>query len=256
MEPMLTHKIALVTGGTSGIGLAIARRFLLEGASVAVASRQPGRGREAVETLAAIRGATTIIGICADVTRAGDVGRMVRTVVSQFGRIDILVNSAGRYLEKRLEVTGEDEWDGIIDTNLKGVYLCCREIYPVIASQGGGTIVNISSDAGLTGNAHCAAYCAAKGGVSNLTRALALDYARENIRVNAVCPGVIDTAMLHRVVSEQLNPGTYLENTAADHPMGRIGRVEEVAFAVLMLASDEAGFTTGVNFSVDGGITA
>ncbi len=253
---MLKHKIALVTGGTSGIGLAIARRFLREGAAVAVAGRLKQRCEAAVETLHGIRGADAVTGICADVSRAEDVAHLVQTAVDCFGRIDILVNSAGYYLEKRLEDTSEAQWNRIIDVNLKGVYLCCRELYPHFRSQGKGTIINISSDAGLTGNLECAAYCAAKAGVSNLTRALALDYAKENIRVNAVCPGVIDTPMLQRVADRQTDPVAYLEKTAADHPMGIIGTAEQVAFAVLMLASDEAGFTTGVNFSVDGGITA
>lgn len=256
METMLKHKFALVTGGTSGIGLAVARRFLKEGAAVAVAGRRQERCETAVTMLEKIYGPDTVVGICADVSRAADVERMVRVAVEHFGRIDILVNSAGCYLEKRLEVTSEAEWNTIIDVNLKGVYLCCREIYPQFRSQGGGAIINVSSDAGLTGNVECAAYCAAKGGVSNLTRALALDYAREGIRVNAVCPGVIDTPMLHQVVAQQGDQAAYLRKTAADHPMDRIGTAEEVAFAVLMLASGEAGFTTGVNFSVDGGITA
>ncbi len=253
---MLKHKVALVTGGTSGIGLAVAQRFRKEGAAVAVAGRRPDRCEAAVAMLKKVQGESIVTGICADVTRAQDVARMVATAVEFFGRIDILVNSAGLYLEKRLEETSEEEWQAIIDVNLKGVYLCCREIHQHFQSRGGGTIINISSDAGLTGNAECAAYCAAKGGVSNLTRALALDYAGQNIRVNAVCPGVIDTPMLHQVVACQSEPAAYLRKTAADHPLGRIGRVEEVAFAVLMLASDEAGFTTGANFSVDGGITA
>jgi NAD(P)-dependent dehydrogenase (short-subunit alcohol dehydrogenase family) len=253
---MLTHKIALVTGGTSGIGLAIARRFLRENAAVAVAGRRPERCEAALESLKDVCSPEAVLAISADVTREKDVKRMVETALARFGRIDILVNSAGYYLEKRLEDTSQAQWNRIIDVNLKGVYLCCRQLYPHFRSRGKGVIVNISSDAGLAGNLRCAAYCAAKAGVSNLTRALALDYARENIRVNAICPGVIDTPMLQRVVDQQSDPAAYLEKTAADHPVGRIGTAEQVAFAVLMIASDEAGFTTGANISVDGGLTA
>lgn len=252
----LEGKTALITGGTSGIGLAVAERFLREGAKVVVAGRDPGRCARAVESLVGITGRDAVRGLTADVSRGADVQRLVAGALAAFGHIDVLVNSAGVYLEKRLEETSEAEWDRLIDVNLKGTYLCCREIYPHFRSRGGGVIVNISSDAGLKGNRGCAAYCAAKGGVSNLTRALALDYARENIRVNAVCPAVIDTPMLDAVLRLQPNPDDYLQRTHDEHPVGRIGTPEEVAFAVLMLACDEAGFTTGANLSVDGGITA
>jgi len=253
---MLEGKTALITGGTSGIGLAVAQRFLREGARVVVASRDAGRCQSTAATLAAIRGADAVRALVADISRAVDVQQLVAGAINAFGHIDLLVNSAGVYLEKRLEETCEAEWDRLIDVNLKGTYLCCREIYPHFRAAGGGVIVNISSDAGVSGNRNCAAYCAAKGGVSNLTRALALDYARENIRVNAVCPAVIDTPMLQAVVDLQQDQQAYLQQAGDEHPSGRIGTAEEVAFAVLMLASDEAGFTTGANLCVDGGITA
>ena len=229
---MLVGKNALITGGTSGIGLAIAQRFLCEGANVVVTGRCADRCFHTAELLSSIRGADAVHCIPADVSQASDVQHLVAQTISVLGHVDLLINSAGVYLEKRLEETSEAEWDDLLAVNLKGVFLCCREIYPHFRSRDSGVIVNVSSDAGLTGNRNCAAYCASKGGVSILTRALALDYARENIRVNAVCPGVIDT------------------------PMGRLGTPEEVAFAVLSLACDEAGFTTGANLSIDGGMTA
>jgi len=252
----LKDKTALITGGTSGIGLAVARRFLSEGATVMVAGRSSERCRQAKVELADIRGDSAVFTLPTDVSRATDVKRLVAETIAILGHIDLLINSAGVYLEKRLEETSEEEWDQLIAINLKGPYLCCREIYPHFRACGGGVIINVSSDAGLTGNRDCAAYCASKGGLSNLTRALALDYARENIRVNAVCPAVIDTPMLQAVVDLQQNPEAYLRETRNDHPQNRIGTPEEVAFAVLMLACDESGFTTGANLSVDGGITA
>jgi len=253
---LLEGKTALITGGTSGIGLAVARRFLREGAVVMVAGRNPERCQHVVAELASIKGDGAVHALPTDVNCSADVKRLVAESIATFGHIDLLINSAGIYLEKRLEETSEAEWDQLLAINLKGPYLCCREIYPHFRACGGGVIINISSDAGLTGNRDCAAYCASKGGLSNLTRALALDYARENIRVNAVCPAVIDTPMLQAVVDLQQDPEAYLQETRNNHPQNRIGTSDEIAFAVLMLACDESGFTTGANLSVDGGITA
>lgn len=253
---MLAGKNTLITGGTSGIGLAVAQRFIREGANVVVSGRCADRCFHTAELLSSIHSAATAHCIPADVSQASDVQHLVAQSIAVLGHVDLLINSAGVYLEKRLEDTSEAEWDELLAVNLKGVFLCCREIYPHFQHNGGGVIINVSSDAGLTGNRNCAAYCASKGGVSILTRALALDYARENIRVNAVCPGVIDTPMLHAVVALQEDQRSYLEQTRNDHPMGRIGTPDEVAFAVLSLACDEAGFTTGANLSIDGGITA
>jgi len=251
---MLRDKVALVTGGSSGIGLAIAERFLQEGAKVMIVSRSKQKCERSVENLKK-KGQVHVAFVQGDVSKADDARRMVDTTVKRFGQIDILVNNAGVYMEKRVENTTEEEWDQIIDINLKGVFLCSKAAYPYFKKQGGGAIINISSDAGIFGNPDCAAYCAAKGGVTNLTRAMALDYARENIRVNAVCPAVIDTPMLEMELRLHENREEYLKETAEEHPVGRIGRSEEVAFAVLMLASDEASFITGTNLPVDGGLT-
>ncbi len=252
----LRGKTALITGGTSGIGLAVAHRFLSEGAVVMIAGRNPERCRQAEAELAGIGGEGTVFALPTDVSSSADVKRLVSETIAALGHIDVLINSAGVYLEKRLEETSEEEWDRLFAINLKGPYLCSREVYPHFRERGGGVIVNISSDAGLIGNRNCAAYCATKGGLSNLTRALALDYACENIRVNAVCPAVIDTPMLQAVVDQQQDPESYLRETRNEHPQKRIGTPEEVAFAVMMLACDESGFTTGINLSVDGGVTA
>jgi NAD(P)-dependent dehydrogenase (short-subunit alcohol dehydrogenase family) len=262
---MLNNKVALITGGSSGIGLAIAVRFIKEGAKVVITGRSKARCAAAQKYLETIDLETTapesmapdaVDSAIGDVSRWVDVQKMVEKTVSRFGKIDILVNNAGIYLEKRIEHTTEEEWDQLININLKSVFLCSKAVYPYFKRQGGGTIVNMSSDSGVTGNPDEAAYCASKGGVTNLTRAMALDYAKENIRVNAICPAVINTPMLQREVDIQEDKDAYLKSIDALHPVGRVGRPEEVAFAVLMVATDEASFITGANIAVDGGLTA
>ncbi len=252
---MLKNKVALVTGGTSGIGLGIAERFLKEGAKVVVAGRSKERFEKAIKKLEKIS-SNHVAFASGDVSSTKDSRRMISETIQKFGKIDILVNSAGIYLEKRAEETSEEEWNRIIDVDLKGVWLCSIAAYPHFKKQKEGVIINISSDAGIVGNRNCAAYCAAKGGVSNLTRAMALDYAKENIRVNALCPAVIDTPMYEMELSQHENREEHMNLTAESHPVGRVGTVEEVAFAALMLASDEAGFTTGACVPIDGGVTA
>jgi NAD(P)-dependent dehydrogenase (short-subunit alcohol dehydrogenase family) len=252
---MLKNKVALITGGSSGIGMAIAERFLKEGAKIAIGGRSKERCDTAQKQLKTIV-ADAVYSVTGDVSKWDDAQKMVERTVKRFGRIDILINNAGIYLEKRIEETTEDEWDQVININLKGVFLCSKAVYPHFKNQGGGTIVNMSSDSGVSGNPCEAAYCASKGGVTNLTRAMALDYAKENIRVNAICPAVINTPMLQKEVDKQEDKDAYLKEMDELHPVGRVGRPEEVAFAVLMVASDEASFITGANISVDGGFTA
>jgi NAD(P)-dependent dehydrogenase (short-subunit alcohol dehydrogenase family) len=252
---MLKNKVALITGGSSGIGMAIAQRFLKEGAKIVITGRSKERCDSAQKQLNTIV-VDAVDSATGDVSKWDDVEKMVEKTVKRFGRIDILINNAGIYLEKRIEETSEEEWDQVININLKGVFLCSKAVYPHFKNQGSGTIVNISSDSGVSGNPNEAAYCASKGGVTNLTRAMALDYAKENIRVNAICPAVINTPMLQKEVDRQEDKDAYLKEIDELHPVGRVGRPEEVAFAVLMVASDEASFITGTNISVDGGVTA
>ena len=252
---MLKNKVALITGGSSGIGMAIAERFLKEGAKIVITGRSKVRCDTAQKKLKTIA-ADAVVSVTGDVSKWDDVQKMVKRTIKRFGRIDILVNNAGIYLDKRIEETTEDEWDQVININLKGVFLCSKAVYPHFKNQGGGTIVNMSSDSGVSGNPSEAAYCASKGGVTNLTRAMALDYAKENIRVNAICPAVINTPMLQKEVDMQEDKEAYLKEIDKLHPIGRVGRPEEVAFAVLMVASDEASFITGANIPVDGGLTA
>lgn len=253
---MLQGKVALVTGGSSGIGAAISERFLKEGGRVMIAGRSQEKCQRALDALREVADPQRVGFVCGDVSREADAQHMVAEVVGRFDRIDILVNSAGVYLAKRAEETTETEWDRVVDINLKGVFLCSRAVYPHFKKQGGGVIINISSDAGIIGNPNCAAYCASKGGVSNLTRAMALDYARENIRVNAVCPGVVDTPMFHDEIRRRRDAEVYIQKTHEEHPIGRVAKPEEVAHAVFMLAVGGASFITGANLAVDGGITA
>lgn len=249
----LEGKVALITGGTEGMGYATAELFLKEGARVSITGRSEEKGRRALSGLSALGDVHFVRG---DVSRAEDALRMVEETVTRYGRLDILFNNAGIYIEKPAEDMTEDEWDCLMDVNVKGTFLVSKFAIPHMRRQGGGAIVNNSSDAGIIGNRNCPAYCASKGAVTLMTKAMALDYAGCGIRVNSVNPGTIDTPMLAREVEASGDPGAYIERTVAESPMGRIGRAEEVARAVLFLVSGESSFVTGASLSVDGGSTA
>lgn len=249
----LKGKVALITGGTEGIGFATARLFLQEGAKVVISGRSAEKGAKALTELSSLGEA---VFVRADVSSADDASSMVGSTVKRLGRIDIVFNNAGVFVERTVEQTTEEEWDRLIDTNLKGTFLVCKYAIPHMRAQGGGVIINNSSDAGLVGNRVSAAYCASKGGVTLLTKAMALDHAKDNIRVNCVNPGVVDTPMVAKEARLSGHPEEYMLQMDKDHPMGRVGRPEEVAKAVLFLASDDSSFVTGAALSVDGGITA
>jgi NAD(P)-dependent dehydrogenase (short-subunit alcohol dehydrogenase family) len=249
----LKGKVALVTGGTEGIGFATAGLFLKEGAKVVISGRSQEKGAKAVAELEKLGEVLFVEG---DVSKASDASGMVESTVSRFGGIDIVFNNAGIYIEKKAEDMSEDEWDRLIDINLKGTFLVSKYAVPHLRARGGGAIVNNSSDAGLVGNRSCPAYCASKGGVTVMTKAMALDYANDGIRVNCVNPGVVDTPMVAREVQLSGDPDKCVSQMDSDHPIGRIGKPEEVAKAVLFLASNESSFITGTALSVDGGLTA
>jgi len=251
----LKDKVALVTGAASGIGRATAALFGREGAKVMCADLD-AEGAEQVARQIADSGGEAA-SVQADVSVAADVERMVRATVERWGRLDVLVNNAGIYFILPLTQVPEEEWDRLIDINLKGVYLGCKYAIPQMVSQGKGVIVNTASIAGLRGAANWTTYCASKGGVVQLTKALAMELARLNIRVNCVCPGIIDTGMFDQAVSMSgADKGELAASIGQAHPMGRIGQPEEVAAAILFLASDDASFITGVPLSVDGGLWA
>jgi len=246
----LKDKVALVTGAASGIGRATAALFGEEGAKVMCADLD-GEGAERVARQITDGGGEAA-SVQADVSVAADTQRMVRETVERWGRIDILFNNAG--IEFGLPVTQvpEEEWDRLIDINLKGVFLGCKYAIPEMLKTGGGSIVNTASVAGLRGIAWMSTYSASKGGVVLLTKSLAQEWGQQNVRVNAVCPGVIRTPMAERAMLRS-DPDETWRRIGEAHAMGRVGEAEEVAQAVLFLASDEASFVTGAALPVDGG---
>ncbi len=252
MAQPMRGKVAVVTGGASGIGRAAARAFAREGARVVVADVLEDAGRETVRLIREAGGEAVFVRT--DVSRPADVQAMVEETVRQFGRLDYAFNNAG--IEGVMAPTAdcpEDNWNRVMAVNLTGVWLCMKHEIPQMLRQGGGAIVNTASVAGLVGFANMPAYCASKGGIIQLTRTAALEYARANIRVNAVCPGVIRTPMVERVIAA--NPQVEAQLTALE-PVGRMGTPEEVAEAVVWLCSDAASFVTGHAMVVDGGFVA
>ncbi len=251
----LSNKVALITGGNRRIGLATARLFLQEGARVAIVGRDVQAGRAALEQLQ--QHSSDAIFLQCDVTRASDCEHVVQETVRAFGRLDILFNNAGIILRNRtIEATTEEEWDATMDTNVKSIYLMSRAALPHLRAAGGGAIVNTSSYMGLVGALGLAAYAASKGAVVNLTRSMALDYARANIRVNCICPGSVETDMIHAAWQLYGDVDEAARVWAAKHPMNRIASPDEIARLVLFLASDDSSFITGAAVPIDGGITA
>jgi NAD(P)-dependent dehydrogenase (short-subunit alcohol dehydrogenase family) len=252
MAELVKGKVALVTGGSSGIGRASALVFAREGAKVVVADVLVAGGEETVRLITE-RGGEAIF-VKADMTKAAEVEAMVNTAVTTYGRLDCAHNNAG--IEGAMAPTAEyteESWDRVIGVNLKGVWLCMKYEIVQMLKQGGGAIVNTASGAGLAGVPRMPAYVASKHGVVGLTRTAALEYAKSGIRVNAVCPGVIQTPMVERVTSQR--PGM-VERMIAAEPIGRMGKPEEIAEAVVWLGSEAASFVTGHAMSVDGGALA
>lgn len=251
----LENKVAIITGASSGIGKAAALLFAKEGAKVVV--NYSHSQEEAAQVVAAIEvWGSEAIAIKADVSNEAEVKAMIEQTVKRFGKIDILYSNAGVELQMPLMEMTEADWNHVLDINLKGMFFCAKYAVPYMIKNGIGSIINTASALGLVGSAMLTAYSASKGGVVMFTKSLALEYADKNIRVNCICPGAIDTPMLRRFIDRSPNPKETERQLAASHPLGRLGKPDEIARAALYLASDESSFVTGHSLVVDGGFTA
>jgi NAD(P)-dependent dehydrogenase (short-subunit alcohol dehydrogenase family) len=252
MSVIFSGKVAVVTGAANGIGRATAIAFAQNGLKVVVSDIDDKGGADTVAAIKDAGGEATFVRC--DVSQDSQVRALVEATVSHYGRLDYAFNNAGIEIEQSKLADGkESEFDAIMNVNVKGVWLCMKHQIPVMLAQGGGAIVNTASIAGLGAAPKMSIYSASKHAVIGLTKSAAIEYAKKNIRVNAVCPAVIDTEMFRRA---HVADPKKAEFALAIHPVGRIGKVEEIAAAVLYLCSDLAGFTTGIALPVDGGVTA
>lgn len=254
MLETLKGKAVLITGGTSGIGLATAELLAKQNALVAINGRDASKGLQALEKIKRI--SPQAFFVQGNVSRYNECRRIVRQTVEHFGKLDIVVNSAGVYLEKAVADMNEADLHYVMDANFAGTYWICQFAAHELRKAEGGAIVNISSDAGLRGNLLCTAYCAAKGAVVAFTKALALELAPYNVRVNCVCPGDVATPMLEQQLSGAKDSQQCIEEIKNLYPLGRIGTPEEVAKVICFLASPATAFVTGAIWAVDGGLTA
>lgn len=244
----LEGKVAIITGGTYGIGESTAYLFAKEGAKVVIAARSEDKGIRVVNNIKDNGGEALFVRT--DVSKEEDVKNLVDETVKTFGKVDVLFANAGVGGMSNLDEETLEDWNYTISVDLTGVFLCNKYVIPEMEKNGGGSIINCASILGHVGQPSVSAYAAAKGGVVNMTRTAAVTYAKKGIRINAVCPGYIETNILDGLNDEML------EHLKSLHPIGRLGRPEEVAYAVLFLASDESSFITGANLLVDGGYTA
>jgi NAD(P)-dependent dehydrogenase (short-subunit alcohol dehydrogenase family) len=250
----LAGQTALITGGGTGMGRAMALAFSREGANVTVAGRRAEKLREVVSEIEKQSGKA--LAVSCDVTQSKDTERAVRETVARFGRLDVLVNNAGAVHISTVESISEEDWDRIMLVNLKGPFLMSRAALPELRKAGGGSIINIGSILGLVGMKGRAAYAASKGGVTQLTKAMAMDYAHEKIRVNCICPALVETELIRDVFGSGSEGEAVRRLRIAQIPLGRIGRPEDVADMAVFLASEESSWMTGVAIPLDGGLTA
>lgn len=254
-------KVAIVTGGCKGIGRGIAAAFATEGAAVVVADIDEATGKGLAGDAVASEAAKAeerrdghIVYHRTNVAVSGQVEELIDFTLRRYGRLDVLVNNAGYHISKDVENTSEEEWDYLLQTNLKSTFLCSKYAMPAL-HRTRGNIVNISSMVGLVGQANAGAYAASKGGQIALTKGMALDLAKAGVRVNAICPGWVETPLVEDWFSQQPVPQTARDHIYSIHPLGRIASIEEIARAALFLATEEASFITGIALQVDGGVT-
>ena len=247
----LEGRIAIITGAGSGIGRACAMAFAQEGARVALA----GRRREKLDAVAAEIGKAAFV-CSGDVSKKSDIEQMVKRAAEHFGGLNVLVNNAASLIAGTAETHTEAEWDESFNTNVRGVWLLSRAVLPHMKRAGVGSIINISSVVGLVAAKNRLAYAASKGAVTLMTKAMALDHAAENIRVNAICPGIVETEMVKQFITQATDPEAARKHRIGLHPLGRFGKPEDIAYMAVYLASDESAWVTGGAFAVDGGYTA
>jgi NAD(P)-dependent dehydrogenase (short-subunit alcohol dehydrogenase family) len=250
----LDGKVALITGGNSGIGRATAALFATEGAAVVITGRNQERGEQVAQAINDAGGQAMFIR--ADVRVAEDCRKAVEQTLERFGRIDVLFNNAGVYYPKTVPECTEQEWDETIDSSLKGAFLMSKYALPSMIERGSGSIIHNSSGWGILGGERAAAYCAAKGGLVVMAKAMAIDHGRDGIRVNCVCPGDTETPMLTKEADQRGIAWEDYVASGSDRPLGRIGSAEEIARAVLFLACEDSSYVTGAALVVDGGGTA
>jgi NAD(P)-dependent dehydrogenase (short-subunit alcohol dehydrogenase family) len=250
----LKGKVAIVTGGGTGIGKAIAQAFGREGAKVALLGRRREPLDSVVNELSQARAEAQTL-VC-DVTQASEIAAAIQEVERAFGGPNVLVNNAGVLSVSTIESISEADWDRVIATNLKGPFLMCRAVLPALRRAGGGSIINVGSVLGLVAMKDRAAYCASKGGVTLLTKAMAVDHAHENIRVNCICPSIVETELVKGLFSATDEGKKAREARVGTLPLGRLGRPTDIAELAVFLASDESSWMTGTAIPVDGGLTA
>lgn len=254
MQVDLSGRVAVVSGGSSGMGAAISERLAGSGAAVVVGGRNLDRTVAVVDAITAT-GGRAVAGL-GDVANSADAAALIDVGVESFGGVDLVINAAGVIHRADAMGTSDDDWARIMSINVDGTFFLSRAAIPALRARGGGVIVNISSTCGLVGSANLAAYCASKGAVTNLTRAMALDHAAEGIRINAICPGSVDTPMLVSEHPEGTTVDDVFARNLASIPEGRIPEPSEVADLTLFLCSDAARHIHGANLSLDGGYTA
>ena len=246
----LNGKVAIITGAASGIGKATAILFSKHGAKIVVADIDMDGGQKTVADIQ--EEGKDAIFVKTDVTVSSNTEKMVENTINTYGKLDILFNNAGIAMRLPVAELSEEDWHRCLDVNLTGVFLCAKSAIPAMQNNGSGSIINMSSIYGIVGADVRAAYVASKGAVTNLTRGMALDYASDNIRVNCICPGFVETPLVAGVVQ---TPEEY-QKLADKHPLRRLGQPEEIAYGALYLASDESLFVTGITLPIDGGYTA